>query len=95
MIIVKEDIEKQNTRMRDAIPVKLAATIRFLSTGESYTDLQHAFRIHQSIFSKFIPKVCEALYKNMKTLYLKVCFRLFSTENTSHSYTLGFANLKY
>ena len=97
LTIVKGHIEKQNTQMRDAIPtsVKLAATIRFLSTGASYIDLRYAFHIHQSTFSNFIPEFCEALYKNMKTHYLKVFFSLFSLKNTSHSYTLDFANLKY
>ena len=97
LTIVKGDLEKQSTQMREAIPanMKLAATIRFLSIRASYTDLQYVFRIHQSTFSKFIPEVCEALYKNMKTQYLKVCFYLFSTKNTSLSYTLDFANLKY
>ena len=64
LTIVKEDIEKQNTQMRDTIPanVKLATTIHFLSTAVSfYTDLQYAFHIHQSTFSKFIPEVCDAL----------------------------------
>ena len=34
--------QKQNTVMRDAIPasLKLAVTIRYLSTGASYADLQ-------------------------------------------------------
>ena len=82
--------------MRDTMPanVKLAGTIRFLSTGASYTDLQYAFRIQQSTFSKFIPEVWE-IYNNMKTQYLKVCFSLFSKKYTSHSYTLDYANLKY
>ena len=62
LTIVKDDIEKQNMPMTDAITanVKLAATIPFLSTGASYTDLQYAARIHQSIFSKFIPDVWQA-----------------------------------
>ena len=96
MTIVKEDIEKENKQMRDSMPanVKLAGTIRFLSTGASYTDLQYAFRIQQSTFSKFIPEVWE-IYNNMKTQYLKVCFSLFSKKYTSHSYTLDYANLKY
>ena len=43
--LVRPDIEKQNTWMREAIPteVKLAATIRFLATGRTYTDSQYEF----------------------------------------------------
>ena len=48
LTIVKGDLEKQSTQMREAIPanMKLAATIRFLSVRASYTDLQYVFRIH-------------------------------------------------
>ena len=80
LTIVKEDIEKQNTQMRDTIPsnFKLAATIHFLSTAvSSYTDLQYVFHIHQNTFSKFIPEVCDELYNNMKNQYLKVCLVYF------------------
>ena len=46
--LVGGDIMKKNTNMRDAIPanVKLAATIRYLATGDSYSDLQYQFRVH-------------------------------------------------
>ena len=72
--LVEFDIQKQDTVLREAIPasMKLAATIRFLSTGSNYADLQHLFRIHKSTLSKFIPEVCEALYKQLKDNYLKV-----------------------
>ena len=39
--LIKVYIRKENTKMREPIPprLKLAATIRFLSTGESYKSL--------------------------------------------------------
>ena len=60
--------------MRDPIParVKLAATIRFLSTGANYADLQHVFRIHKSTLSTFIPDVCKAIYTG-KFFFLCKC----------------------
>ena len=69
-------MQKQDTVLREAIPasMKLAATIRFLSTGSNYADLQHLFRIHKSTLSKFIPEVCEALYKQLKDNHLKVWY---------------------
>ena len=39
--LIKDDIRKENTKMREPIPprLKLAATIRFLSTGESSVSI--------------------------------------------------------
>ena len=48
--LIECDIKKKSTIMRNPIPpnIKLAATLRFLSTGANYAELQHIFRIHQS-----------------------------------------------
>ena len=77
--LIDKSIEKERTVMRDPIParVKLAATIRFLSTGANYADLQHVFRIHKSTLSKFIPDVCDAIYTCLKEKYLKVNIYFF------------------
>ena len=74
LILVKPEIEKETTILRDPIPsaLKLAATIRYLSTGSNYADLQHLFRIHKSTLSKFIPEVCEAIFRRLKDNYLQV-----------------------
>ena len=78
--LIEADITKQNTVMRDAIPasLKLAVTIRYLSTGASYADLQYAFRVHKSTLSQIIPEVCEAIYLRLKDKYLKVSVYLFT-----------------
>ena len=90
LTIVKGDLEKQSTQNERGYTCKY-------ETGSN-----HTFLVYQSILYRFTiclsyssKQVYEALYKNMKTQYLKVCFYLFSTKNTSHSYTLDFANLKY
>ena len=72
--IIANDITKQDTNMREAIPpkIKLAATLRFLSTGATYSDLQFEFRVHKSTLGKFIPEVCEVIYKRLKDDYMKV-----------------------
>ena len=66
--LIECDIKKKSTIMRDLIPpnINLAATIRFLSAGDNYAELQHIFRIHQSTISKFIPEVCEVIYTRLK-----------------------------
>lgn len=62
--LIRSDIEKQTTDLRVLILpyVKLAATIRFLATVCEYSDLQYIFRVHKSVLSKTIPKVCEGIY---------------------------------
>ena len=65
---------KKDTNMHDAIAtnVKLAATILYLATGYSYSDLQYQFRVHATTISKFIPEVCDSIYRRLKMQYMKV-----------------------
>ena len=72
--LVEEDITKENTRFRDAIPasIKLAITIKFLATGMSYSELAYQFRVHKSTIAKFVPEVCEVIYNRLKEDYMKV-----------------------
>ena len=58
----------QNTRIRDIIPGNLnfPGTIYSLPIVESYTYLQFVFSFRQTTFSKFIPEIWEALYKDTK-----------------------------
>ena len=57
-------LQKRSTNMRTPIRVeeKLAVTIRFLATGETYSSLSFLFRIHRSTISKFVPEVCWYIY---------------------------------
>ena len=50
---------------------KLALTIRYLATGESYTSLSCQFRVGRSTISKFIPEVCRAIQDEFTREYLK------------------------
>ena len=76
--LIKDDIRKENTKMREPIPprLKLAATIRFLSTGESYKSLQFQFRIHNSTLNLFGSEVCQAIFNRLKEKYMKVTVQL-------------------
>ena len=55
-------LARQATNYRAPISVgeKLALTIRYLATGESYTSLSCQFRVGRSTISKFLPQVCRA-----------------------------------
>ncbi|XP_013407628.1 uncharacterized protein LOC106171725 [Lingula anatina] len=56
-------LQKQSTFMRALLQVrlKLAATLRFLATGNSYPSLQYSFRVEASTICKCIPEVCKAI----------------------------------
>lgn len=56
-------LAKTETKMRFPLPVglKLAVTLRYLATGNSYSSLMYNFRVSKSAICLFIPKVCQAL----------------------------------
>ena len=51
---------------------KLAVTLRFLATGESYESLMYQYRIHCTTIGSFIPEVCRAIYQCLKDEYLTI-----------------------
>ena len=59
-LLVRDRISRQSTHLRELIApeIKLAITIRFLASGNSYSDLSSAFH--------------DAIYKELKDKYLKV-----------------------
>ncbi|CAH2003202.1 unnamed protein product [Acanthoscelides obtectus] len=63
-------IAKNDTDWRDAIPVKvrLAVTLRYLATGDSYRSLHYLFKISSQVISLIVPEVCLALNDVLKDL---------------------------
>lgn len=61
--MIAAKITKQNTTFREAIPAheRLAVTLRFLATGDSYHSLSYTFKISKQVLSKAIPEVCDAI----------------------------------
>lgn len=61
-------ISKNNTPMREAIPAKirLAITLRFLASGDSFESLHFLFKVSSCIISKIVPEVCIALNEALK-----------------------------
>ena len=79
--LIKDDIRKENTKMGEPIPprLKLAATIRFLSIGESYKSLQFQFRIHNSTLSLFVQEVFNPLKEKYMKVTVQLCFGVLKT----------------
>ena len=71
---IRPAITKQTTRMRRPIrpEEKLAVTLRYLATGESFASLQYQFRISKSAISRFVPVVCMEIYNSLFDEYLKM-----------------------
>ena len=56
---------------------RLAATLRFLATGEMFHSLEYSFRISCQTISSFVSKTTRALYKVLAPVFLKTS----NTEN--------------
>ncbi|XP_068226439.1 uncharacterized protein [Palaemon carinicauda] len=54
---------KQSAFMREPLQVglKIAVTLRFLATENSYQSLQYSIRVEASTICKFISEVCKAI----------------------------------
>ena len=66
-------IKKQDTVMRESIcaGARLEATLLFLTSGASYTQLQYHTRISKSALSAIIPETCSTIYQVLRREYLK------------------------
>jgi len=72
-------IKRQNTNFRVPISIneRLAVTLRFLASGDSFMDLSYLFKISQPSISFIVPEVCEALISSLKH-YIQVNIKLFT-----------------
>nr|CAH7755965.1 unnamed protein product [Callosobruchus chinensis] len=68
IILVGPKISKMDTKFRKAIPVqdRLAITLRFLATGDSFTSLQYLFNVSKQRISIIIEETCNALIQALK-----------------------------
>lgn len=66
-------IAKQDTKWRKAIPAqeRLAITLRFLASGDSFQSLHYLFKVSPQIISEIIPEVCAAIIELLME-YIKV-----------------------
>ena len=64
---ISHKISKNTTVMRKPISAseRVALTLRFLATGESFSSLEFQFRISNRAISNIVFEVCEAIYSEM------------------------------
>ena len=49
-----------------SVQERLALTLHFLASGDSYVSLQYLFKISKQAISCIVPEVCEALVEKLK-----------------------------
>ncbi|XP_049316671.1 uncharacterized protein LOC125779379 [Bactrocera dorsalis] len=67
-------IYKLNTRFREAISVgeRLAVTLRYLATGDSFSSLMSVFLLGKTTICHVVHNTCSAIFKALKDEFLKV-----------------------
>ena len=76
--LIGENISKKDTAFRKATSgqERLALTLCFLASGDSYISLQYPFKISKQAISCIVLEVCEALVEKLKD-YIQVRQILF------------------
>jgi hypothetical protein len=75
--IVEPMITKQNTGFRESVPaeMKLAITLRYLATGNSFMSLMYLFKVSKQFISSVLPAVLKAVIGSLQH-YVKVSYCL-------------------
>lgn len=86
--LVGPKISKADSTFRKAIPVteRLALTLRYLATGDSYTSLSFLFKVSKQVISNIVPEVCAALTDSLKE-FVKVSLKIIKILLLVHFYS--------
>ena len=68
-------IERSNTVMREALTPghRLAITLRYMATGDSYMSLQYGFRVAHNTISGIVFDTCSAICEEYMEEVMKCC----------------------
>lgn len=71
--LIETKIRKEDTQFRLSIPAneRLALTLRYLATGDSFASLSLLFKVSKSSISSIVPEVCTAIIEELQD-YIKV-----------------------
>ncbi|PSN40163.1 hypothetical protein C0J52_14095 [Blattella germanica] len=72
--LIEHRIAKKNTVTWESIPahIRLALTLKFLASGETYTSLMYSTRIPVTTIEKIVPNVSKVIFECLRDKYLKV-----------------------
>ena len=72
-LIAKEEQPSPINNVRTTIQPdeRLAVTLRFLATGESFHSLEYSFRISRQTISTIVTETCQALYEVLPDKYFR------------------------
>ena len=72
--LVTPYVKRCDTNMRQAITPaeRVAVTLRYLATGESFQSLEFSTRLSATAIGEIIPETCCAIYETLKTDFIKV-----------------------
>ena len=67
-------IQKKDTLFRNALPagLKLGMTLRYMTSGDTYTSLAYDFRVAAESVCHFVQDVCTALLQEYKDEVLAI-----------------------
>lgn len=70
---VSPRIQRQDTFMRKCLEpgLRLAITLRYMASGDSYKSLEYGFRVANNSISRLIPQTCEAIIAEYSDELLK------------------------
>lgn len=73
--MVGSSIARNDTKFRDSVrpEIRLAITLRYLATGDSYSSLMYTFKVSKQLISEIVPEVCQHLNDALSD-YIKVSF---------------------
>ncbi|XP_042857143.1 putative nuclease HARBI1 [Penaeus japonicus] len=82
--MVAPKISRKNTKYRKAITpdIRLAITLRYFASGDSFTSLMYTFRISKQTISTVVPEVCEALISALKGYIKPLSLWIPATEDS-------------
>jgi hypothetical protein len=70
---IEPRIQRKDTKFRKALAagMKLALTLRYLASGESYPSLVAGFRVSKTMVTYIVPEVCNALIAEYQDEHMK------------------------
>ncbi|XP_034033540.1 uncharacterized protein LOC117516795 [Thalassophryne amazonica] len=83
-------LQKKTTNCRKPLSpgLKLAITLRYLATGDSYKSLASGFRVAPNTIVTVVPEVCQVIYDH----YHKMAFKCPTTEEEWKEVAQGFSD---